>query len=92
MQRLQGQLMRLDPEREHHESKAPANMTRLLDNQSETQAEKISFLRVEKWRCSNGATNEGVFRLGDQLLDKLGGNTIEVAHAAANGNSKVGIA
>ena len=40
MQRVQGQLMRLDPERAHHESKAPAHMTRLLDNLNEQQMEK----------------------------------------------------
>ena len=58
-------------ERAHHESKAPAHMTRLLDNLSEHQMEKISFLRVEKWRCRDGASDEEVFRLGDQVIDIL---------------------
>lgn len=51
VQRLQGQLMRLDPEREHHESKDPAHMTRLQDTLAEEQMEKVSFLRTKKWRC-----------------------------------------
>ena len=80
--------MRLDPEREHHESKAPAHMTRLLDNLSEHQMEKISFLRVEKWRCRDEASDEEVFRLGDQLIDILGGTTVELAHAAVKGRSQ----
>lgn len=86
MQRLQDQLMRLDPERVHHESRVPAHITRLLDNISDSQMEKISFLGVEKWRCRYEASDEDFFRLEDQIIDILGGITNELAHAAVKVN------
>lgn len=63
-------------------------MTRLLDNLSEAQNDKVSFLRLEKWRCRDTATDNELFRLGDQLIDILGGKTNEFAQAATKGDNQ----
>ena len=57
-------------------------MTRLLDNLSDEQKTKISFLRIEKWRSRDQANDRDVFLLGDQLIDILSSLDNTFANAA----------
>ena len=45
VQDIQANLIRINPEREQHESKAPAYLTRLLDNLTTRQKDKVYWLR-----------------------------------------------
>lgn len=68
----------------HHDSKAPAHMTGLLDNLTGDQKKRISFLRLKKWRSRDQATDSEVFLLGDQFIDILESSPNDFANAAAS--------
>lgn len=63
-QHLQKTFRDIDSGGSHYESKPSAHMTRLLENLSEDQTDKIQYYRKEKWLNKENATKRDVFLTG----------------------------
>lgn len=81
MRALQARLIFIDPNREHPETKAPAYMTRLLDNLSENQKQEVFWLR-DKWRSRESATDLDCFQVGKKLQEFFSTKGTDYAGAA----------
>ena len=84
MQHLQKQLRDIDASGTHYESLPSAHMTRLLENLSEEQTDKIQYYRKEKWLNKEKATKRDVFLMGQILIDTFKDPISNTANAAKN--------
>ena len=90
MKTLQAQLIFIDPNREHSETKAGAYMTRLLDNLTEEQKKEVYWLR-DKWRSREHATDLNCFQVGKKLQEFFLTAPIEFAQAEYGRNKQASI-
>ena len=73
MQHLQKKLRDIDTGDSHYESKPSAHLTRLIENLSDEQTDKIQYYRKEKWLIKEHATKRDVFLMGQILIDTFKG-------------------